>query len=64
MALHPSTELRRSTLSLGAFEATTLYGEEARNPKRNIPIATYAALLRIGGFYSLSTWCLVVGQRQ
>lgn len=43
------------------FEATTIYGEEARNPKRSIPIATYAALLLIGCFYSFSLWCLVLG---
>lgn len=43
------------------FEATTIYGEEARDPKRSIPIATYAALLLVGGFYSFSLWCLVLG---
>ena len=43
------------------FEATTIYSEEARNPKRSIPIATYAALLLIGCFYSFSLWCLVLG---
>ena len=43
------------------FEATTIYGEEARNPKRSIPIATYAALILIGCFYSFSLWCLVLG---
>jgi len=43
------------------FEATTIYGEEAKDPKRSIPIATYAALLLIGCFYSFSLWCLVLG---
>jgi amino acid transporter len=43
------------------FEATTIYGEEAKDPKRSIPIATYAALILIGSFYSFSLWCLVVG---
>ncbi|MCW5660330.1 MAG: APC family permease [Burkholderiaceae bacterium] len=43
------------------FEATTIYGEEAKNPKRSIPIATYAALILIGCFYSFSLWCLVLG---
>ncbi|MEO8388752.1 APC family permease [Polaromonas sp.] len=43
------------------FEATTIYSEEAKDPKRSIPIATYAALLLIGCFYSFSLWCLVIG---
>ncbi|CAM2195803.1 APC family permease [Paraburkholderia sp. A1RI_3L] len=43
------------------FEATTIYGEEARDPKRAIPIATFAAVLLIGAFYSLSLWAMVVG---
>jgi amino acid transporter len=43
------------------FEATTIYGEEAKNPKRSIPVATFAALILIGCFYSFSLWCLVLG---
>jgi amino acid transporter len=43
------------------FEATTIYAEEARNPERTIPLATYLAVLLIGGFYILSSWCMVVG---
>ncbi|UFH51248.1 APC family permease [Pseudomonas sp. KNUC1026] len=43
------------------FEATTLYGEEAKNPKRTIPLATYVSVLLIGGFYTLSVWAMVVG---
>ena len=43
------------------FEATTIYGEEARDPERTIPRATYASVLLIGGFYTFSSWCVVVG---
>uniref|UniRef100_UPI003A971999 APC family permease n=1 Tax=Pseudomonas sp. TaxID=306 RepID=UPI003A971999 len=43
------------------FEATTIYGEEAKNPQRTIPIATYCSVLLIGGFYALSVWAMVVG---
>ena len=43
------------------FESTTIYGEEAKDPKRSIPIATYAALILVGCFYSFSLWCLVLG---
>ncbi|NWF10435.1 MULTISPECIES: APC family permease [Pseudomonas] len=43
------------------FEATTIYGEEAKDPQRTIPIATYSSVLLIGGFYALSVWSMVVG---
>jgi amino acid transporter len=43
------------------FEATTIYAEEARDPARTIPIATYISLLLIGAFYVFSSWCMVVG---
>ena len=43
------------------FEATTIYGEEAKNPQRTIPIATYSSVLLIGGFYALSIWSMIVG---
>lgn len=40
------------------FESTTIYGEEARDPTRTIPMATYAAIVAIGIFYSITTWCI------
>ena len=43
------------------FEATTIYGEEAKDPERTIPRATYLSVLLIGGFYAFSLWCLVIG---
>lgn len=43
------------------FEATTIYSEEARDPKRTVPRATYAAVLIIGIFYAISTWAMVLG---
>jgi amino acid transporter len=41
------------------FEATAIFRDEARDPQRTIPRATYAALLLIGIFYTLSTWAVV-----
>lgn len=41
------------------FEATAVFRDEARDPARTIPRATYLALLLIGGFYALSSWTLV-----
>ena len=43
------------------FEATTIYAEEARDPKRTVPRATYLAVLIIGVFYAISTWAMVLG---
>lgn len=43
------------------FEATTIYGEEARDPERTVPRATYLSVFLIGGFYAFSLWCLVIG---
>jgi amino acid transporter len=41
------------------FESAALYGEEARNPKRSVPLATYAALIVITVFYGFTTWTTV-----
>jgi amino acid transporter len=42
------------------FEATAIYQEEARDRHRTIPRATYGAVLVLGTFYVLSSWCLVL----
>ncbi|MDO7835558.1 APC family permease [Sphingobium sp. HBC34] len=42
------------------FEATAIYQEEARNRDVTIPRATYGAVLILGSFYVLSSWCLVL----
>jgi amino acid transporter len=41
------------------FEATVVFREEARDPDRTIPRATYAAALGVGIFYFVSMWCFV-----
>ncbi|MEV6829461.1 APC family permease [Amycolatopsis sp. NPDC051102] len=41
------------------FEATALFGEEAKNPKRTIPRATYIAIGFIGVFAAFTTWAVV-----
>jgi amino acid transporter len=43
------------------FEATVVFREEARDPERTIPIATYAAAIGVGIFYFVSMWCFVGG---
>lgn len=41
------------------FESTALYREEARQPDRTIPRATYAAVVFLGVFYAFMTWIIV-----
>jgi amino acid transporter len=41
------------------FEATSLFSEEARNPLRTIPRATYTAIIFIGLFAAFTTWAIV-----
>ncbi|MGC0364739.1 amino acid transporter [Rhodococcus sp. 27YEA15] len=41
------------------FEATAIFRDEARDPARTIPRATYLSLVLIGGFYTISSWSVV-----
>src|SRR5919202_5137061 len=43
------------------FEATAVYGEESRNPRRVIPIATFIAVVGIGVMYTFFSWMAVAG---
>jgi amino acid transporter len=42
------------------FEATAIFRDEAKNPSRTIPVATYVAVIGIGVFYTLASWALVM----
>ncbi|MDP9696214.1 UNVERIFIED_ORG: amino acid transporter [Arthrobacter globiformis] len=42
------------------FEATALYRDEVRKPRKTIPRATYLAVFLIGGFYAVSAYTLVI----
>lgn len=64
-AFHPSTIMSGSP-GLGimfaiycfiGFEATVIFREEAKDPDRTIPKATYIAVLGVGFFYVISMWC-------
>ncbi|MFD1214236.1 APC family permease [Arthrobacter sp. GCM10027362] len=48
-------------LSFIGFEATAVFRDEAKDPDKTIPKATYISLLSIGGFYTLSSWLLISG---
>ena len=41
------------------FESAALYGEEAQDPRRSIPIATYTAVISIAIFYLFTAWVAI-----
>jgi len=41
------------------FEATAIYGEESRDPKRTVPIATYAAVTIITVLFAATTFAVI-----
>ncbi|MFT4041539.1 MAG: APC family permease [Gordonia sp. (in: high G+C Gram-positive bacteria)] len=55
----PGIGLLFAIISFLGFEATAIFRDEARDPDRTIPRATYAALLVIGVFYTVSSWALI-----
>lgn len=42
------------------FEATAIYSEEARDPRRTVPRATYIAVGFLALFYTFITWMIIV----
>lgn len=47
-------------LGFTGFEAAVVFSEESKNPRRTIALATYIAVLIIGGTYALSSWAMSV----
>ena len=47
-------------VSLG-FEAAAVYGEEARDPRRSVPRASYLSILLITLLYVAVTWVVIAG---
>ncbi|MFI0452124.1 APC family permease [Actinomadura sp. 6N118] len=43
------------------FEATAIYGEETRDPKRSVPRATYIAVSLIALLFAFTSWAVVSG---
>lgn len=41
------------------FEATAIYGEESKNPKRVVPRATLIAVVGMGVFYTFISWAVI-----
>ncbi|WP_405166801.1 APC family permease [Nocardia sp. NBC_01499] len=56
----PGVALMFAIASFIGFEATAIYGEETRDPRRTIPRATYLAVLTIGVLYAVASWAVVL----
>lgn len=55
----PGLALLFAFLSFLGFEATAVFRDEAKDPDRTVPRATYIAVVLIGVFYVVSTWALI-----
>ncbi|WP_113701376.1 APC family permease [Nonomuraea lactucae] len=49
-----------ATLGFVGFESAVVFSEESRDPRRTVPISTYAAVAIIAGLYALSAWAMTV----
>ncbi len=56
----PGVGLMFAIAAFIGFEATAIFRDEARDPNKTIPRATYAAVIGIGVFYTLASWALVM----
>ncbi len=56
----PSLALMFAAASFIGFEATAIFRDEARDPQRTVPRATFAAVILIGVFYTFTSWAFVM----
>src|SRR5699024_8495792 len=49
-----------AVLGFIGFEAATVYAEESRNPRRTVPIATYASVIALALLYTFASWAMTV----
>ncbi|WFR74596.1 APC family permease [Prescottella defluvii] len=57
----PSLGLMFAFFSFIGFEATAVFRNEAKDPDRTVPRATYIAVVSIGLFYAISSWAVIEG---
>jgi amino acid transporter len=60
LAGSPAVGLMFAIAAFIGFESTAIFRDEAKDPARTIPRATYMAVIGIGVFYTLSSWALVM----
>lgn len=56
----PAIGLMFAIAAFIGFESTAIFRDEAKDPSRTIPRATYVAVIGIGVFYTLASWALVM----
>ena len=56
----PAIGLMFAIAAFIGFEATAIFRDEARDPERTIPRATYAAVIGVGIFYTVASWGLIM----
>lgn len=49
-----------AVLGFVGFESSVVFSEESRDPRRTVPIATFASVAIIAGLYALSAWAMTV----
>ncbi|MGW1786893.1 APC family permease [Streptomyces sp. NPDC002143] len=55
----PGVAMMFAVASMFGFEGTAIYGEEAREPAKTVPRATYLSVAVITCFYAFTSWMLV-----
>jgi amino acid transporter len=58
----PGTGIMFAFFTFIGFEATAVFRNEAKDPERTIPRATYIAVGSIGVFYAVSAFALIIGE--
>ncbi len=56
----PGVGLMFAIAAFIGFEATAIFRDEAKDPDKTIPRATYMAVIGIGVFYTVASWGLVM----
>src|SRR5262249_49353300 len=52
--------LALAVLGFVGFESSVVFSEEARDPKRTVPTATYLSVALIAGLYAFASWAMSV----
>ncbi|MFF2121900.1 APC family permease [Kitasatospora sp. NPDC058184] len=55
----PGVAVMFALASMFGFEATAIYGEEAKEPKKTVPRATYLSVTVVTVFFALTSWMLI-----
>lgn len=58
----PGVAMTFAFLSFIGFEATAIFSEEAKDPRRTVPRATYVAVFFITALYTVTSWAMVASQ--